>query len=301
MCDQKLANNVAEFLHPIVERVEAALERSLADASVPATLLEAMRYSCLDGGKRIRPALVLLSAEAVAQPESHRADPALAAVAIELVHCYSLVHDDLPAIDNDTLRRGRATTHVQFDEAMAILAGSALLTRAFELLSAGICDPAVAVKLVGELAGAAGPAGMIAGQVADLGLCEVPEGLAGGEYIHRRKTGAMIRAATRMGGICAGADPPQLEALTVFGEEIGLAFQVMDDLLDATMPAKVLGKEAGRDAQLGKQTYPAELGIEATRRLAGEITQRALGSLDMFGSRAAKLRHLAKLLSRRDR
>jgi len=301
MCGSELANNVGEFLRPIAERVETALERSLADASVPATLLEAMRYSCLDGGKRIRPALVLLSAEAVADPKSHRADPHFAAVAIELVHCYSLVHDDLPAIDNDSLRRGRATTHVRFDEAMAILAGSALLTRAFELLSTDISDASVAIKLVRELAGAAGPAGMIAGQVADLGLCEVPEGLAGGEYIHRRKTGAMIRAATRMGGICADADPGQLEALAAFGEEIGLAFQVMDDLLDATMPAEVLGKEAGKDAQLGKQTYPAELGIEATRELAGQITQRALGKLDVFGGRAAKLRHLAKLLSWRDR
>jgi len=301
MASPQAAEDLAGFLRPYAEAVNPAIEKWLSDASVPAALTEAMRYASLDAGKRIRPALVMLSAEAVARPEAWAAEPTPAAVAIELVHCYSLVHDDLPPMDDDALRRGRPSTHVKFGQAMAILAGSALLTRAFEVLSLGLADASIATKLVAELAAAAGPAGMIAGQVADMGLCPVPDGAEGGKYIHVRKTGTMIRAATRMGGICAGADSKKLTALSGFGEKIGLAFQITDDLLDATQPTEMLGKTAGKDARDRKRSYAAELGIEPARRLAREVTDQALAALEHLGPRAAKLRDLAALLSRRNR
>jgi geranylgeranyl pyrophosphate synthase len=292
---------VGEFLRPLLSPVEAALKQWLTDDSVPAPLAEAMRYAALDGGKRIRPALVLLAAEAVADRSAWRADPMPAAVAVEMVHCYSLVHDDLPAMDNDTLRRGRPTCHVQFGEAMAILAGDALLTRAFEVLTLGIADPALAAHLVTELALAAGPAGMVAGQVADMALCPAPRGVAGQEYIHRRKTGAMIGCAVRMGGLCAGANEAQLAALTDFGQSIGLAFQVTDDLLDATASSRELGKTAGKDAQAGKQTYVGALGLEKTAELAGQLTDQALAALRPLGPRGQRLARLAQLLAWRGR
>ncbi len=300
MASTQAAEELGRFLRPIAERVESAMEKWLGDPAVPGPLAEAMRYSSLDGGKRVRPALVLFSAEAANQEQSWQADPTVAAVAVELAHCYSLVHDDLPAMDDDTLRRGRATTHVRFGEAMAILAGSALLTRAVEVLCLGVPNPTIAVRLIAELTAAAGAAGMLAGQVADMGLCPVPQGLEGREYIHTRKTGAVIRAATRMGGICAGATDAQLAALGRFGEKIGLAFQIRDDLLDATQSTKALGKTAGKDASGGKRTYASELGIEASRTLGATLTQEALAALEVFGGRAAKLRQLALLLCRRE-
>ena len=293
------AEGLGELLGPIAETLRPALGTSLADASVPAALAEAMRYACLDGGKRLRPALVLLSAEAVADRQHWRVDPLPAAVAVELVHCYSLVHDDLPAMDNDTLRRGRPTVHVRFGEAMAILAGDALLTRAFEVVSRYPPDKAVAAELAAELAAAAGAAGMIAGQVADMALCDVPAGAAGRRYIHLRKTAALIRAAVRMGGICAGADAAQLQALSEYGEKAGLAFQITDDLLDATAAAEALGKTPGKDARAGKRTYATELDHDRARRQADQLTQQACRALDVLGAGAEKLRRLARLLARR--
>lgn len=297
----KPVGGLGELLGPLLAPVEAALERWLTDDAVPAPLGQAMRYAALAGGKRVRPALVLLAAEAVADRSAWPADPMPAAVAVELVHCYSLVHDDLPAMDNDTLRRGRPTCHVQFGEAMAILAGDALLTRAFEVLTLGVALPALAARLVAELALAAGPAGMVAGQVADMALCPTPPGAAGLEYIHRRKTGAMIACALRMGGLCSGADEAQLAALTDFGRSIGLAFQVTDDLLDATASSNDLGKTAGKDAQAGKHTYVGALGLAKTAQLAGRLTEQALAALSPFGPRGQRLAQLARLLARRDR
>lgn len=284
MASTPTTEGLARLTRSIVEAVDAAIDKWLSDPSVPDTLAAVMRYASLNGGKRVRPALVMLSAEAVAQPESWPADPTPAAVAVELVHCYSLVHDDLPAMDDDALRRGRPAAHVEFGEAMAILAGSALLTRAVEVLCLGVTDPSIAVKLVAELAEAVGPAGMLAGQVADMGLCEVPQGVSGRQYVHVRKTAAMIRAAVRMGGICAGADQVKLDALTTFGENIGLAFQIQDDVLDATKTTEVLGKTAGKDANSGKRTYATELGIERSRRLGEKATRQAMAALDVLGT-----------------
>lgn len=301
MASPSVANDIGRLLGPYAEAVNSAMAPALTDDAVPASLGEAMRYACLNGGKRLRPALVVLSAEAVAERDSWLADPTPAAVAVEMVHCYSLVHDDLPVMDDDTLRRGRATCHVKFGEAMAILTGDALLTRAFEVLASGYADTGLAAGLIGELASAAGPAGMIAGQVADMGLCDVPEGPDGRRYIHLLKTAALLRSAARMGGLCAGADNDQLDALGTFGEALGLAFQVADDLLDAVGSAHTIGKTPGKDAQSGKRTYAGELGIEQTRQLVTDLTDQAGIALEPFGPRAEKLRELTSLLAKRDR
>ncbi len=295
------AEELAALLGPVEEKTATVLAGWLDDPAAPPPLVEAMRYCCLDGGKRLRPALVWFAAEAVAEPAQWLTDPAPAAAAIEMVHSYSLVHDDLPAMDDDDLRRGRPSAHVKFGEAMAILAGDALLTRAFEVIAAGVSDGTVAAKLVGELARAAGPAGMIAGQVADMGLCEAPAGVDGVEYIHLRKTAAIITAAVRMGGICAGADEEALAALGEFGQSVGLAFQATDDLLDATAKADTLGKTPGKDALAGKRTYVAQMGVDATAALAEELSQRACRTLDGLTGQTEKLRQLAALLAGRDR
>ncbi len=292
------------LLDPLCARFDPAMAAWLTDETVPAELGEAMRYACGGGGKRLRPALVVLSAEAVADEPGWCADPLPAAVAVEMVHCYSLVHDDLPSMDDDALRRGRATVHVQFGEAMAILAGDALLTRAFEVIVRGADEAdekALAATLVAELARGCGPAGMIAGQVADMALCEVPSGGEGREYIHLRKTAALIRAATRMGGTCAGADDAQLEALGQFGEKTGLAFQIADDLLDATGSAEALGKTPGKDAQAGKRTYAAEMDLDRARAHIAELTEQACEPLAIFGPRGEKLQRLSRLLIGRQR
>jgi geranylgeranyl diphosphate synthase type II len=295
------AGELGALLASFAAAVNEALAKWLGDARVPPALAAAMRHSALDGGKRLRPALVMLSASAVADARSWPVDPLPAAVAMEMVHSYSLVHDDLPAMDNDTLRRGRPTTHVAFGEAMAILAGDALLTRAFEVIVRGVPDLAIAARLVGELAAAAGPAGMIAGQVADMGMCDLPAGADGVRFIHLRKTAELFRAATRMGGLCAGATETQLAALGEFGQTLGLAFQAADDLLDATATAKVLGKTPGKDAQAHKRTYVAELGLTGAAQLVDELTRQALTALDVLGDQARDLRTLATLLCRRDR
>ena len=301
MARASTAKTLGDLLRPVVEKVEPAITSWLSGGGVPAPLAEAMRYACLAGGKRLRPALVFFAAEAVAPRQDWPVDPLAPAVAVELAHSYSLVHDDLPAMDDDTLRRGRATTHVRFGEAMAILTGDALLTRAFEIIASSAGDGPAVVKLVGELAAAAGPAGMIAGQVADMGLCEIPPGLDGAEYIHLRKTAAMIRAAVRMGAICAGADEQKLETFSEFGRTLGLAFQMADDVLDATAQAETIGKTPGKDARAGKRTCVDEVGLDAARKLVDDLSAHAVALLDEFGDRAAKLRRLADLLAERDR
>jgi geranylgeranyl pyrophosphate synthase len=295
MVGQK-TESLASLLSPYARRAEAVLARWLIEPGTPEALAEAMRYCVLGGGKRLRPGLVWMAAEAVGQDEpSEAADRA--AVAVELIHGYSLVHDDLPALDNDVLRRGRPTAHVQFGEAMAILAGDALLTRAFGVLA----EPAGARAgaLAAELARGAGAAGMVAGQVADMDLCEVPAGLAGLRFVHLRKTAALIRAAARMGGICGGADDAQLDGLSRWAEALGLGFQLVDDVLDVTASAEQLGKTPGKDADTGKRSAVAELGLEEASRLCERLTRQAEQALQPLGAPAGKLRRLTHLLGAR--
>ena len=299
MAQPTQTQDIKAALAELAGRAEIALDRWLSRSDVPAELLEAMRYSVLGEGKRLRPALVMLSAQVVAQGRPVPVDPMPAAVAIELVHCYSLVHDDLPAMDNDTLRRGQPTVHVKFGQAMAILAGDALLTHAFAVLTEGVSDPAFSAPLVAELARSAGPSGMIAGQVADMDLCRIPDGVTGLDYIHTRKTAAMFAGAARMGAICGGANPLQRDALGQFALDLGLAFQVKDDLLDATGSSEQLGKTAGKDAQSGKRTYPTLLGLDRSAEVARELSSRALNHLECFGQSAAPLRAMAGLMLER--
>jgi geranylgeranyl diphosphate synthase type II len=257
-----------------------------------------MRYSLFAGGKRIRPILAMAAAEAVSEQPSGIEN---AACALELIHTYSLIHDDLPALDNDDLRRGRPTCHTVFGEAMAILAGDSLLTLAFEVLARleGV-DAERRIRLTLELATAAGTVGgMIAGQVHDLegeGRPPTPELL---ERIHRAKTGALLRASLRIGAIYAGAGAEALEALTRFGEHIGLAFQIVDDLLDVEQTSETLGKTAGKDAAQHKITFPAVYGIERSHRMAEAELECAHRALAAFGPRALRLHQLADYIVHR--
>jgi geranylgeranyl diphosphate synthase type II len=288
--------NFREYLAGRQRQIEAQLDRlAPAESAPPETIHRAMRYSLFAGGKRIRPMLCLEAAATVSE-----AAPGVeqAACALEMVHTYSLIHDDLPALDNDDLRRGRPTCHKQFGEAMAILAGDALLTLAFQALAQmdGVLGGRKAL-LIEELASAGGTvAGMIGGQVADLegeGQQPTPELL---ERIHRAKTGALLRASVRMGAICAGASEPQLEALTRYGQHIGLAFQIVDDILDVEQPSEVLGKTAGKDAAQRKITFPAVYGLEESHRMAERERENAHRALEGFGVRAQRLRELADLI-----
>jgi geranylgeranyl diphosphate synthase type II len=264
--------DLSTFLEESRVRVDAEMERLLppADASPPA-LHRAMRYAALSAGKRLRPVLALLGAEAVGA----EAETGLrAGCAVELIHAYSLVHDDLPAMDDAALRRGRPTVHKEFGEALAVLAGDALLTLAFEVL-AGYEDGAVVAALTAELARAAGSAGMVGGQTLDLeheGKAVDEKGLEG---IHRWKTGALIRASVVMGGLAGGAAGNVIEDLGEYGSLAGLAFQVADDLLDVESTPEELGKDTGADAEAGKATYPALLGVEGARAKARDLAGRA--------------------------
>ena len=280
--------------------VDDALNRWVPPAEQdPVNIHQAMRYSLFAGGKRIRPLLAVASAEAVSDAPVGIES---CACALELIHTYSLIHDDLPALDNDDLRRGRATCHKVYGEAMAILAGDALLTLAFEVLSK-LDGPAAQtrVELVRELATASGTVGgMIGGQVNDIeGEGKHPTA-ALLESIHRAKTGALLRASVRMGAIYAGADSAQLAALTQFGEHIGLAFQIVDDILDVEQSSEALGKTAGKDAAQEKITFPAVYGIERSRAMAEEERLAAHHSLQPFDDRAQRLREMADLIVRRN-
>ncbi len=288
-------SSINELLAPYARRAQEDMRRWLVPEGTPDELARAMEYCALQGGKRLRPALVYLCAESLNQVTDEDL-LSRSASSVEFVHCYSLVHDDLPAMDDDVLRRGAPTAHVQFGEAMAILAGDALLTRAFEILA---CPKAQAPALIGELASAAGGAGMIAGQVADMKLCDVPKGLDGLDYIHLRKTAAIIRAACRMGAIAANVNDSQLEAIGRYGRALGLAFQTVDDLLDATASADDLGKTPGKDAAAGKRTHLAELGMGPARDRVSQLSQEAVEAVSGLGDSAWTLRELATLLERR--
>lgn len=262
-----------------------------AQAGIPPRLAEAMRYMLEGGGKRVRSALVLWSCELTAGRVTDAAR--IAAAAIEMVHTYSLIHDDLPAMDDDAMRRGRPSCHMQFDEATAILAGDALLTLAFELPARQIDDAAIAVRIIGTLAEAAGPSGMIAGQIADLESENVAGTMEQLRYIHVHKTAKMFSAAAGLGGIAGGASDEDLTALLQYGLKIGLGFQIADDLLDITASSEQLGKTAGKDAAQGKLTYPSLVGPDQSRLLLGRVTNEAIAAVARFGPQAEPLRHLA--------
>jgi len=258
-----------------------------------------MRYSLFAGGKRMRPALVLAAATACGGDE---ADALPMACAVECIHTYSLIHDDLPAMDNDDFRRGKPTNHKVFGEGIAILAGDGLLTQAFEILAqarATVRYPHQALVL--ELARASGSLQLIAGQVADLEAEGKKISAAQLKYIHERKTSALLACSARLGGMSANCTVPQLQALTDFGYNVGLAFQIIDDILDITQTSEQLGKTAGKDTTARKATYPSIVGMAKSRRLARQLTQRAFAALKIFRGKAAALEALATFLLQRDR
>lgn len=279
--------------------VDAALDSLLPKASAkPATIHRAMRYSLFAGGKRMRPALALAAAEACGG-EVSKALPL--ACAVECIHTYSLIHDDLPGMDNDDLRRGKPTSHKVFGEGIAILAGDALLTQAFEIAANARSTPRYPHQtLVLELARASGSLQLIAGQVADLEGEGKPTSRAQLKYIHERKTSALLCCSVRLGGMSANCTPVQLKALTDFGYNVGLAFQVVDDILDVTQSSETLGKTAGKDVAAGKATYPAIVGLEASRKIAAGLTEKAFAALKPFRGRSVALEAIAGFLLRRD-
>jgi len=279
----------------IVNSVLAATLRE--DRKIEKTLKEAIRYMLLDGGKRIRPAIVMWCCRLVSGKITH--DAQIAAAAIEMMHTSSLIHDDLPAMDDDDMRRGKPSCHKKFDEATAILTGDALLILAFEILEKKVSNPAVAAQLIGKLAEAAGPAGMIAGQMADLKAEKVKGTKDIVEYIHINKTAKMFRAAAAMGAICAHASEKQIKLLGEYGLKLGLTFQITDDILDVCSSTRQLGKTAGKDAKAGKATYPAVIGIEKSRAKARLLTSQAIAALKPFGRKADTLRRLAQILQER--
>ena len=290
------------------QSVNHTLRQLLAKhTEINSDLKKAIRYTLFAPGKRVRSALVLWCCELVSGRINHNAE--IAAAAIEMVHTYSLVHDDLPAMDDDDFRRGQPTCHKAFDEATAILTGDALLTLAFEVLAKEITGPAVALRLVRELAEAAGPAGMIAGQMADIKTSMNNAGRSSNienrvskiEDIHINKTAKMFRCAAVMGAVCGRAKKSQLESLSEYGLKIGLGFQIADDILDVCASSKQLGKTAGKDARADKCTYPAVVGIEKSKLLAKKLADEAIAVLQPFGRKADTLRKLAVALLERTR
>lgn len=291
-----------DALHEVLatsrQRVESTLDLHLPDASAePSKLHQAMRYAVLNGGKRIRATLVYMTGAALGAPPDRLEAPA---AAVEIIHAYSLVHDDLPAMDDDDLRRGQPTCHIQFDEATALLAGDALQTYAFEMLAR---DPALngsdgaALDMVLTLAHASGPAGMAGGQAIDLASVGQQLTLSQLENMHLHKTGALIRASVRLGALASESpSTPALEALDRYATAIGLAFQIQDDILDVVGDTDVLGKQQGADEALGKPTYPAIVGLDEARRMASAQHQQAVGALDTFDERADPLRWLSEFI-----
>jgi geranylgeranyl diphosphate synthase type II len=275
--------------------IEAALERLLPqNSTVPASIHTAMRYSVFAGGKRIRPILCYESAKLFT---ADAAGSIPVGCALEFIHTYSLIHDDLPALDNDDLRRGKPTNHKVFGEAIAILAGDALLTLAFQTLANSAIEPARRVRVISEIASAAGTVnGMVGGQVADIEAEKKAADAAMLEYIHRSKTAALICGSIVAGAIAGGAGDQDVERLRRFGEQIGWAFQVVDDILDVSESSASLGKTAGKDQAQQKATYPALYGIEKSRAIAAELESKALHELDFYGERAKRLRQLAQFL-----
>jgi len=291
-----------ERLAPIRAAIDEKLgQLATSDESAPASILEAVRYALLGEGKRLRPVLLVSSGEAAG---GRREDLLPAACAVEMIHAFSLIHDDLPALDDDDLRRGRPTVHVKFGEAAAILAGDALLNLAFETLSAHPADDAFALRklaVIRELSRAVGLGGMIGGQVLDLEF-EGRAARAGDlERIHRLKTGALITASCTCGGILAGAGKAEMAALEAYGRALGLAFQITDDILDVEGTAEAIGKSPGKDAASAKTTFPKVWGIDASRRLAAEKVEEAVRALGPLAPRGDLLADLARSIATRSR
>jgi geranylgeranyl diphosphate synthase type II len=281
------------------KQVDAALDRLLPRATTrPKTIHEAMRYSIFAGGKRLRPVICLAAAEAV----GGKTGPALPlACAVECIHTYSLIHDDLPAMDNDDFRRGKPTSHKVYGEGIAILAGDALLTIAFEMVAGAKAAPHYpAAALVRELAHASGSQALVAGQVADLEGEGRKLKLSDLQYIHENKTAALIASSIRLGAMSANATPKQLAGLTDFGRSLGHAFQVIDDILDVTQTTEKLGKSAGKDIAAQKATYPSLLGLDQAKKEADRLTRRAHAALKPFGKKAAALAAIAEYLLKRE-
>jgi geranylgeranyl diphosphate synthase type II len=294
--------DLKQYLRERCALVDAALERHLPAADeLPVSLHKAMRYSVFAGGKRVRPIMLLAACEAVGGV----VDQAMpAACAMEMIHTYSLIHDDLPAMDDDDFRRGNPTNHKVFGEAVAILAGDALLTEAFILMSNPAWGAKVAperlLAVIREIGWCAGSHGMVGGQVVDMeseGNREVD--LVTVQYIHTHKTGALIKAAVKAGAILGGADERGIAAMTSFGEAIGLAFQIADDILDIEGTTEELGKDAGSDQERGKATYPAVVGLADSKRRAAELMALAIDALAPFGERAEPLRAIARYIVER--
>ena len=291
--------NVKSLRKEATQLTDRALEELLPRVDdVPASIHGAMRHSTFAGGKRLRPLLAYQAAVTIAgalPPGIERLGAAL-----EMLHTYSLIHDDLPALDNDDLRRGKPTCHVAFGEAIAILAGDALQTRAFEVLAGLECPPAATVEIIGLIANAVGTVeGMIGGQVMDLEsehLKPTPELV---QAIHRAKTGALIRVSVVSGGVYAGAEPEDVARLTLFGRKAGLAFQIADDVLDMTADSATLGKTAGKDQATEKATWPAVFGVEQSRRDAAQLIEEAFAALAPYGSRADGMKAVARYLVER--
>jgi geranylgeranyl diphosphate synthase, type II len=292
-----MSESIEVYLARRAEEVNHWLDCLLPSESVPPGILHrAMRYSIFGGGKRLRPILVLAAGEAL---DGDTDDLMTPACAMEMIHTYSLIHDDLPSMDDDDLRRGRPTCHKAFSEAIAVLAGDALLTQAFRILSAETPtkDTTRQLRIIREIANAAGTVdALIGGQVADIeneGRSIDEETL---DYIHRSKTGAMIRASVVAGAIGAGASQEHLERLAEYGERLGLAFQITDDVLDVTSTSEQLGKTAGKDEKAKKATYPALHGVEASERKASELINEAVSAVDFLGPRGSRLRELARFV-----
>lgn len=286
------------YADEVRDEIEAALRRwTEFDGDCPDKLRNAIRHSLLAPCKRLRPLLVLMSAEACG---CERSQAMAAACAVEMIHTYSLIHDDLPAMDDDDLRRGQPSCHAQFDEATAILAGDALLTRAFEIMAMEISPASVAARCCAELANAAGASGMVAGQVVDLAGKTDLGGISELEGIHRRKTGAMFRVSLRLGAIVAQAHPDQLRRLDVYGQKLGLAFQIIDDVLDVDGSETAMGKRTGKDSGRGKLTFPRLLGLEASQTRAKQLIDDACAAVCEFGARANHLESLARYVVERN-
>jgi geranylgeranyl diphosphate synthase type II len=288
--------NISAYISESRKLVDAYLERLLpVEDEEPSTIHKAMRYSVFAGGKRVRPILVLASGESVA---GDRDILLHLGAGIEMMHTYSLIHDDLPALDNDDLRRGRPTCHKVFGDAMAILAGDALMTRCYQVLAdLPKLSDSTRIRIIGEIAAATGTVnGMIGGQVVDLESEGKTISAKILEYIHSSKTGALLTACVRCGAIAAGAKTTELNALTDYGNKIGLVFQIVDDILDITSSSEMLGKTAGKDEKVKKATYPALYGIDASREKARELVDSAIEDIREFGNEAEYLRNLAQFI-----
>lgn len=291
-----MSPTTTESIKTLTEEIRRQVDSSLDeyatyDDDCPAELRAAIRHSLLAPGKRLRPILVLIAADACGSPLG-QAMPA--ACAVEMVHAYSLIHDDLPAMDDDDLRRGQPTCHAKYGEATAILAGDALLAQAFEVLATDISPAETAARCCAELAQAAGPRALVGGQADDL-AAEFDEGdVEKLERIHRRKTGALFRASLRLGAIAAQAEEVQIEALDDYGKKLGLAFQIVDDLLDLHGDQEVVGKRTGKDSQKGKLTFPSLIGVEASRQRAEQLINEACETVARFGDKASRLEALAR-------